>query len=73
MTLRELVFLVLDEVKINSDDSYFNEDHIEEILIDYILDFIEYDQYDKTMEKEQERQKQEELKQSKKKLRKYMR
>ena len=28
MTLRELVFLVLDEVKINSDDSYFNEDHI---------------------------------------------
>lgn len=30
-------------------------------------------EYDKTMEKEQERQKQEELKQSKKKLRKYMR
>lgn len=52
---------------------YFNEDDIEETLIDYILDFIEYDQYDKTMEKEQERQKQEELKQSKKKLRKYMR
>lgn len=28
MTLRELVFLVLDELKINSDDSYFNEDHV---------------------------------------------
>ena len=35
MTLRELVFLVLDEVKINSDDSYFNEDHIVFLLNKY--------------------------------------
>ena len=28
MTLRELVFLVLDELKINSDDSFINEDHV---------------------------------------------
>ena len=35
MTLRELVYLVLDEVKINSDDSYFNEDHVIFLLNKY--------------------------------------
>ena len=35
MTLRELVFLVLDELKINSDDSYFNEDHVVFLLNKY--------------------------------------
>lgn len=35
MTLRELVFLVLDELKINSDDSYFNEDHVAFLLNKY--------------------------------------
>ena len=35
MTLRELVYLVLDEVKINSDDSYFNEDHVVSLLNNY--------------------------------------
>ena len=35
MTLRELVFLVLDELKINSDDSYFNEDHVIFLLNKY--------------------------------------
>ena len=35
MTLRELVFLVLDELKINSDDSYFNEDHVVSLLNNY--------------------------------------
>ena len=35
MTLRELVFLVLDEVKINSHDSYFNEYHIVFLLNKY--------------------------------------
>ena len=35
MTLREIVYLVLDEVKINSDDSYFNEDHVIFLLNKY--------------------------------------
>lgn len=35
MTLRELVFLVLDELKVNSDDSYFNEDHVVFLLNKY--------------------------------------
>lgn len=35
MTLRELVFMVLDECKIHSDDSYFNEDHVSFLLSKY--------------------------------------
>ena len=35
MTLRELVFMVLDECKIHSDDSYFNEDHVSFLLGKY--------------------------------------
>ena len=35
MTLRELVFMVLDECKIHSDDSYFNEDHVSFLLSTY--------------------------------------
>lgn len=34
-TYRELVFLVLDELKISSDDSYFTEDHVIFLLSKY--------------------------------------
>ena len=50
MTLRELVFLVLDELKINSDDSYFNEDHVV-FLINKYRSFV----LKKELEKESKR------------------
>lgn len=35
MTLRELVFMCMDEVKLNSDDAYYTEDHIVFLLNKY--------------------------------------
>lgn len=35
MTLRELVFMCMDEVKLNSDDSYYTEDHVAFLLNKY--------------------------------------
>lgn len=35
MTLRELVFMCMDEVKLNSDDSYYTEDHVVFLLNKY--------------------------------------
>lgn len=35
MTLRELVYICMDEVKLNSDDSYFTEDHCVFLLNKY--------------------------------------
>lgn len=35
MTLRELVFMCMDEVKLNSNDSYYTEDHIAFLLSKY--------------------------------------
>ena len=34
-TLRELIYMVSDELKLNSDDSYFNEEHIAFLLGNY--------------------------------------
>ena len=35
MTLRELVFMCMDEVKLNSDDSFYTEDHVVSLLNNY--------------------------------------
>lgn len=35
MTLREVVFMCMDEVKLNSDDSFFTEDHVVFLLNKY--------------------------------------
>ena len=35
MTLRELVFMCMDEVKLNSDDSFYTEDHVVFLLNKY--------------------------------------
>ena len=35
MTLREIVYMIMDELKIMSDDSYFNEDHIKFLVNKY--------------------------------------
>ena len=35
MTLREIVYMIMDELKLMSDDSYFNEDHIKFLVNKY--------------------------------------
>ena len=35
MTLRELVFMCMDEVKLHSDDSFYTEDHLVFLLNKY--------------------------------------
>ena len=35
MTLRELVFMCMDEAKLNSDDSFYTEDHVVSLLNNY--------------------------------------
>ena len=35
MTLRELVFMCMDEIKLHSDDSFYTEDHLVFLLNKY--------------------------------------
>lgn len=35
MTLREIIYMIMDELKLMSDDSYFNEDHIKFLVSKY--------------------------------------
>lgn len=50
MTLREIVYLISDELKLMSDDSYFNEDHIKFLVNKYRV-FLLNQQYSKDVRK----------------------
>lgn len=50
MTLREIIYMIMDELKLMSDDSSFNEDHIK-FLIDRYRASLLYQQYSKDIKR----------------------
>lgn len=50
MTLREIIYMIMDELKLMSDDSSFNEDHIKFLVNKYRAALL-YQQYSKDIKK----------------------